>query len=485
MRMRLNKIVFSAAFAMFGADLFAQVIPALPYQKQLDLLVTDSSYDGVWRCIDWNQDGDFNDALEVVSFYSETIGSITLGNPNCIGMAPDGTAYVGDSTTDIIMSLRDVNGDGDANDPGEHFVFFNNANAAGIALASLQSLHVDKLGRVFLAIANSGSTGVDMIVRLEDSNGDGDALDPGEAVDYHTVPGGNTGTGSSIPAELAAGPDLNLYYADNGINGPITKGIYKLADNNFDGDCNDAGERTLFWDLSVLGSATSGPFCYGMAITADGRFYVCDHSSNETLWTARDDNGDGSIDSSEVSVYYQTGASTWWDVVIREDGALLLCEDQTPDRLVVLTDLNQDGDALDAGEAVEVYRDTVAANGSVRPRGATWMRGPELEASPASAPTGTATSFVATTTRAGDLVAIFLSTGLAPPVSLAPYGTVDVDVASLSALGFGVSNVDRVLSLPLNIPISPAVVGTYAAQAWSGGPFRQFLSNGATITVTL
>ena len=43
MRMRLNKIVFSAAFAMFGADLFAQVIPALPYQKQLDLLVTDSS----------------------------------------------------------------------------------------------------------------------------------------------------------------------------------------------------------------------------------------------------------------------------------------------------------------------------------------------------------------------------------------------------------------------------------------------------------
>ena len=170
----------------------------------------------------------------------------------------------------------------------------------------------------------------------------------------------------------------------------------------------------------MLGSAPSGPLCYGMAIAQAGRVDACDHSSNETLWAARVDDGDGSIDPSEVGVFYQTGGSPWWDVVIREDGALLLCEDQKPDRLVILTDLNQDGDSLDAGEAVEVSRDNVAANGSVRLRGATWMRGPELEASSAIAPTGTATAFVATTTKAGDSFGICRSTGSAPPVSLAP-----------------------------------------------------------------
>ena len=161
LRMRLS-IIWRAATALVTASIaYAQVPTATPYVRQLDLLVTDSSYDGVWRCIDWNQDGDFYDADEVVPYYDEAVGSISLTNNPCIGVAPDGTVYLGDSSVDIILSMRDENGDGDAHDPGEHRVFFDDSNPAGIAMASIQSLHVDLLGRVFLAIANSGSTGLD------------------------------------------------------------------------------------------------------------------------------------------------------------------------------------------------------------------------------------------------------------------------------------------------------------------------------------
>ena len=482
LRMSLS-IIWRTATALVTASIaYAQVPTATPYVRQLDLLVTDSSYDGVWRCIDWNQDGDFYDADEVVPYYDEAVGSISLTNNPCIGVAPDGTVYLGYSSVDIILSMRDENGDGDAHDPGEHRVFFDDSNPAGIAMASIQSLHVDLLGRVFLAIANSGSTGLDMIVRLEDLNGDGDALDAGEAVDYHTVPGGTTSTGASIPTELAAGPDLNLYYTEAGVNGPIAKGVYRLADTNADGDCNDPGERSLFWDTSSIGAAS--PFHWGMAIASDGRFFLSDHSSNETVWTARDDNNNGTIEPNEQSVYYQTSASTWWDVVLRDDGSILLCEDQTPDRLVLLTDLNQDGDALDPGEAVEVYNDTLAANGSLRPRGAAFLRGPELQAIPASASIGTSTSFVATTHAPGDLAAVFLASGVSSPISLAPYGFVEVDAASATPIGFGTSNAAKQFAVPLTIPSNPAIIGTYAAQAWCGDAFRQYLSNPSTLTIT-
>jgi len=469
------------AAATLSSIASAQVPSATPYQRQLDLLVTDASFDGVWRCVDWNQDGDYLDANEVEAFYDESLGTISLSNNSSISVAPDGTAYVGDSTADIVLAMRDLNGDGDANDAGEHRVFFDNSNPAGIAMAAMQSLHVDLLGRVYLAIANSGSTGVDMIVKLEDLNGDGDALDAGEAVDYHTVPG-SVSTADSIPTELGAGPDLNLYYTEAGASGAISKGVYRLADNNADGDCNDPGERSLFWDTSTIGAAS--PFHWGMAITRDGRFYLSDHSSNETIWTARDDDNSGTIEASEQSVFYQTSASTWWDVVIRDDGSILLCEDQTPDRLVVLTDLNQDGDALDAGEAVEVYNDTQAVNGGLRPRGAAFMRGPELVAAPPSVAIGASTSFNVTTNKPGELAAIFLAISNTGALPIPPYGVLEIGPLNIVTLGVGLSDANQHFALPFAIPNTPAAIGTLSAQAWCGDAYRQFLSNPTTVTIT-
>lgn len=467
--------------ALLASVTSAQVIPIVPYQRTMDLLVVDSTYDGIWRCIDRNQDGDFNDANEVVSYYSDTIGSILLTNPSCIVTAFDGTTYIGDSTVDVIVALRDLDGNGDANSSGEHRIYFDASNAGGVVMASVQGITVDALGRLFVAVANSGTTGTDMIMVLEDLNGDGDANDFGEAREYHTVPG-SAAVGDSIPTEVIAGPDLNLYYAEAGATGVIEKGIHRLADNNFDGDCNDPGERTVFWDTTSL--FANSPFHYGMAVDAAGRFYLSDHSANEQILTCFDTNADGMITAGEYGVFYQTSASTWWDITLREDGSVLLCEDQTPDRITLLRDLNNDGDAMDAGEAVEIYTNTLASNPSLRPRGAALMRAPILTAQPPAVMFGQTATFQTQTNKPDELTIVFFSIGIIPPFSLAPFGNIEINPTAYLIPGFGLSDASGTFTQSYPVPNTPAAIGTYGAQALCGDNFRLFFSNPTLLTVT-
>lgn len=457
----------------------AQTVPVHPFSRTMDLVVCDSTFDGVWRLVDWNQDGDVLDPGEVVAFYDESLGSIALGTPTCITTSFDGTIYVGDSNVDVVLRLRDANGDGDANDPGEHSIFFDNSNAGGEVMASIGGITIDAVGRVFASVANSGSTGSDVIFILEDLNNDGDANDAGEARRYHDVPGSTGSTGASIPVDVAVGPDLSLYYVDIGATGSIQKGVYRLADNNFDGDCNDPGERAPFW----LPTSGNSQFFFGFAVDATGAFYLSDHGSDEKILRGVDANANGTIEPSEQTVFYQTAASTWWDIVVRSDGSLLVCEDQAPDRITLLRDLNNDGDALDAGESMAIYDDTLAANTLVRPRGGAMLRAPLLQASPAAVQIGQTANFVATTSKPLELAAVFLSLSATAPASLAPWGFVEIG-APVVPLGFGVSDLAAQLVLPLPIPNSPSAVGTIAAQAWCGDTFRIYLSNAALLQVT-
>ena len=474
--MRFHHIL-TAALVGTGLVNAQQVPPILPYARTLDLMVVDSSYDGVWRLADLNQDGDFHDAGEILSFYDDAAGSITLTNPNCIATANDGTVYIGDSTVDVIVALRDNNGDGDAVDAGEHRVFFDSsANASGITMASIQGLKVDALGRVFAAVSNAGG-GTDIILLLEDGNMDGDANDLGEATDYCTIPNVGTATGDSIPTRVAIAPDATVYYTEVGSTGVLPKGVYKLTDSNNNGNCNDPGEVTLFWQPP----AAASPFYWGLAIDQDGYFYVTDHSTNEQVWRGKDLDDNGTIDPSEENLYYSTSASTWWGIAVRDDGALLLCEDQTPDRVIELRDLNSDGDALDPGEANEAYNDTVTGN--VRPRGAAFWRAPLLSVFPSPITPGQSTTFTTETTQPQQLVAVFFSVGLAGPTPLPPFGQIEIDASGFVPLGFGLSDATNLFALPFMAPNMASAIGTYGVQSWCGDNARFFLSNGAPLTV--
>jgi hypothetical protein len=466
------------AALLLTAAASAQAIPLTPLPRTLDLLVVDSTYDGVWRISDLNQDGDYNGGNEIISFYDDVAGSVALTNPTCMTVGPNGTAYLADSTVDVVLWMRDANGNGHATDPGEHGIFFDGTNASGIVMASAQGMTADALGALYIAASNTTTVGTDIIIKLVDLNGDGDANDPGEAIDYCTIPNSATAVGDSIPTKVVVGPDLNLYYSDVGATGVIQKGVYKLTDTNFDGDCNDPGEVTHFWTPPAPGNN----FYWGLGVDAQGYFYVTDHG-NETVWRARDDDFNGTIDPSEETLFYQTAASTWWDVVIRDDGTVLLCEDQTPDRITALQDLNQDGDALDVGEAQEIYSDLVSPT-DLRPRGAAFLRAPILSLSPASAQVGTSSSLQVEATKAGDFCLASISLGRIAPMPVAPFGQLGIDPNLSATLAFGIAGNAASLLVPISVPANPNLIGSYHFQVLSGDLFRTFLSNAATLTVT-
>ncbi len=480
--MRLNSVL-STAFAGCALCLApaapAQVPQAIPYLRTMDLLVVDSTFDGVWRLCDFNQDGDYDDAGEVTPFYSDTIGSIALGNPSCVVCAPDGTTYVGDSTNDIVLALRDQNGDGDANDAGEHRVFFTSvANAGGITMASVQGITVDAIGRLFLAVANTGTSGADLVIQLFDLDGDGDANDTGEALDYCTIPGGSGAAGNSIPTKVVAAPDGNLYYAEVGSTGVVTKGVWQLRDVNFDGDCNDAGEVNLFWTPPF----TASPQYWSLAVDRLGAFYVTDHSANRQVWRGVDTDSSGTITAGEQTLFYQTASSIWWDVVLRDDGVVLLVDASTPDHVTALHDMNGDGDAFDAGESSQAYSAALASI-AIAPRGAALARAPWLVLSPPVVSLGSTTTFVTSASKPGDLVIAVLSLGLAPPAPLPPWGTLEIDPSLFVVVGFGIADAGGTFVQPLAIPNVPTAINTYGCQSLAGDTSRLFLSNGALLTV--
>ncbi|MCA8950349.1 MAG: hypothetical protein KDE27_12660 [Planctomycetes bacterium] len=457
----------------------AQVVPLVPFDHTLDLLVVDSTFDGVFRLGDRSQNGDYLGGSEITTFYDDVLGSIVLTNPSCIAVSRFGTAYVGDSTVDIVLALTDRNGDGDALDAGEHTVFFDSAtNASGIVMASIQGITVAATDEIFAAVSNAGSSGTDMILRLADQNGDGDANDAGEATIYCQIPNAGTSVGDSIPTKVVVAPNLDVYYTDVGSTGVIAKGVWRLHDGNMDGDCNDPGEVTLFWSPPAPANA----FYWSLAVGSDGTFYVTDHG-NETIWRARDLDNSGAIDPSEENLFYQTSGSTWWDVVLRDDGVVLVCEDQTPDRITALVDLNADGDALDPNESYDVYDATLSAT-AVRPRGAALMRGPSLSVAPATVQVGNSATVVIEATRPGDLVVLAGSFGLVAPTPIAPFGYVELDTALLVSFGLSIANAGGQTTASLAVPNNPALVGGYGFQALAGDLFRPYLTNGALLTVT-
>ncbi len=477
--MNLNKLLLLASALTLAPLAIAQIPPALPYTRTFDLNVVDSTFDGVWRLSDQNQDGDYNDPGEVITFYSDlTPGGVTLTNPTCVVTTPNGTTYIADSTIDIVLALRDQNADGDANDPGEYRVFFNSiTNANGIIMASAQGITVDALGRLFVASSNAGTSGQDIILKLEDLNADGDANDAGESLVYCLIPTGAGAVGNSIPTKVVVGPDLNLYYTDVAST-LTTKGVYKLQDNNNDGDANDVGEVTLFWTPPF----STTPFYWSLAVDWLGNFYVTDHNTNRNVWRGRDADNSGFIDAAETTLFFNDTVANWWDVVLRDDGVVLLVNSNSPDRLTACIDLNNDGDAMDAGESSLAYSATVSPS-PISVRGAAFFRAPVFDPiSPVQI--GQTTNLGVQAVKPGDLCISIFSIGMGVPFPLAPWGRVEIDISQFLVFGVGVADPTGVFLHPFTAPNTPSAVGTYAFQALCGDNFRMFLSNPTPITIT-
>jgi len=289
----------------------------------------------LYRAVDRDGDGDVDDPGELSVAFTPP-ASANVQEP---AMGADGAIYLPDAEADLLWRLVDRNGDGDADDAGEATVFFDGTSPLGPILTSPASAAVAPDGAVFLANNGSGG-GQDFVLRLVDADGDGDALDAGEAAVFN-------------PTDYAGaiwGLEVDAYgLAWHTVTGSAGNLLVGHGDANGDGDSEDPGERAVVYAAPSLvtdvaltpgqqvgvwagfasgaarlewvtqaGQARSGfsdpAGIVGNAASvsgyADGRLRVAD-DGNDRLWELRDLNADGDYDDvDEVRVLFTNAGGT-------------------------------------------------------------------------------------------------------------------------------------------------------------------------------
>lgn len=412
--------------AAFGQDFHSTSIPTFDV---LDCYVTDSGTDTVWRLADLDLDGDYQDAGEVTAFYDEDLGTLALGNNNSVAIDPRGIVFVSDTSSDQIIALVDLDGDGTAHSIGEHTVFFDGdptINADGIAMESPANVTCLRDGRLLVADANNGSGGADQILILEDVNGDGDANDAGEVTVFLIHPGFGS-VADYIPNAVDVLPDGDLLYSEGSSNGTLPKGLWRLSDANGDGVIDPSTELSVYFIPPILGATE---FMWDFGVDVDGTVYVAD-TGNDVIWKMLDVNGDGGIDNSLELIQYWTapGSSLIWTVQPDGEGRLLVAESQAPDRVVLMEDLDGSGFIDQPNEERVVWSEDVSPTNISNPRGLTWRRAPLLRARP-RAEIGRDLTYFVRGTAAEPFVLVASVGPVAAPVTIPPYGVLEIDLAN-------------------------------------------------------
>jgi hypothetical protein len=202
--------------------------------------------DAIWQCVDGNADGDANDAgettaLATVNGFSSSNGSFS---PQEVVHAADGAIMLRNSSANLhgIWRIKDVDGNGIADQANEFALWFGNGNLAGYTPSAGFAIDRDAVRPGAFYYQNVATGGVDEIWRVRDINSDGDAQDDAEAVLVYT-----TGESGFTIIDVASLADGSLLLTDNS-----GKRVFRLQDNDNDSRFVTAGERTLFFANSTL-----------------------------------------------------------------------------------------------------------------------------------------------------------------------------------------------------------------------------------------
>jgi len=284
---------------------------------QTQFIIADRTNDALFRARDLNGNGTMENA-EITLFFNATnvAGTHAPLNPTAQAISKCRIVIVGDQQSFDVLRLEDLNNDGDALDAGESKVFVGPGNSAGLSFAFPTGCAFDNQCRAYVVNAGNAS-GPDAIYRLVDLNGDGDAMDNVGGVNeasYYVADGAfGPGNGPYGPQEMFFDAN-NVGYVRNSSTGNFQ--IFRFEDLNNNDRADDAGEFTLFLDSTNLSGVA---IVAGFALEPD-RVRMSQHTAMYTLQTAS-----GGVD-----------------------------------QLVRAVDLNDDKDAQDAGEAAIVWSNAAA-----------------------------------------------------------------------------------------------------------------------------
>lgn len=357
-------LIIAAVPVLAGGQSPLAAIPPLlpPAAAGPRIYICDQTNDAVYWSADLNLDGDANDPGELGVFFDtgSPDPSLHLATPRFVAVGPGGAVFVGDSAGDFVLRLLDTSLDGDANDVGEASRYYDNT-AGGPTLSSINNMVFDAAG--YLYISDSGASTSDRhVTRLRDDDGDGlCTAGAGEVQLIYSF----TTTGGTVlerPAGLAIDADGTILLSEYQLDG-----IHRLADLTVDGDANDAGEQTPYF-LSGAGVTTDFAESIAFAppaapLPATPSLYVNAGSVTDIVYRLHDDDGSGTIDNAtEATPFWDANQAdgivpvTLFRIAVGVDGALYCAEagstaSGVADRVVVLRDLDGDGDANETGEA--------------------------------------------------------------------------------------------------------------------------------------
>ncbi len=338
-------------------------------------VLADRTNNAIYAITDLNNNGLINEPGEVALFFNATnaAGTLNVDNPSCMTVGPGGAVVLGDQVNRNIYNFRDLNHDGDALDVGESLVVADATNASAVSFAFPTGAAFDPAGNLY--IVNAGNTfGNDGIYKLVDLDSDGKFQSAGEVTAYVGAGGPfGPGNGAYSPQEIffaggSGGPPYVGYLHNSSTN---LHGVFKFVDLNGNGNCDDAGEFTLFWGLgNVPGIVPSAGFALEPDAARPGAMYSQQTATGsiDQVLRIQDLNNDGDAqDAGESVIVFSSGETglTLIDLVSLPNGQLLLT-DNSGKRVIVLTDLDNDGLFTSAGERVTYFANTSLLVGDIR-----------------------------------------------------------------------------------------------------------------------
>jgi hypothetical protein len=261
------------------------------------------------------------------------------------------------ATPETIWRLEDKNGDGDALDAGEKTSFLD---AAGVGSAEFVNVAVSRSGFVY-TIDNSGR-----VFRSRDLNNDGDAKDFAETIVFHDQLAAGLHLSAALSITVTQFYDVDqqkledvVYVVD-----PILQAAAKLQDKDGDGRAQGADEICLF-----MQSTAQKPFTAVQMTTDDTGRLLFAHPNIAAVIRAVDLNQDCNISSAPRDPSCPAAVLTSEYRIIKNQGGadpdlnrpfgIAVTSEGTmfvSDLRVIfrLQDSNSDEDAQDAGEVALV-----------------------------------------------------------------------------------------------------------------------------------